>query len=106
MDASRDNNSFLLAIGQQYLISMHALALAGNSTDLSTVRAVIDPWLEVPDGFTLTFSEGIGNEPIPGTPLPAARATGLGALGLLGWLLPRIARMLRASCHSYIASKR
>jgi hypothetical protein len=88
VDASRDNNSFLLAIGQQYPISMHAFALAGNSTDLSTVRAVIDPWLEVPDGFTLTFGEGIGNEPIPETPLPAARplfATGLGALGLLGW---------------------
>lgn len=48
--------------------------------------AFADPFISLPDGYDLFLSAGINN--IPETPLPAALplfATGLGALGLLGW---------------------
>ena len=53
-----------------------------------TASAFVDPFFIVPDGYTLSISDGIGNAPASVTPLPAALplfATGLGAIGLFGW---------------------
>ena len=56
------------------------------------ITAFLDPQitydLSADAGITLELSAGVGNTPLTATPLPAALplfATGLGALGLLGW---------------------
>jgi hypothetical protein len=61
-------------------------------TDVAT--AYVDPYFYIPsdvpnaDLYTIVVSPGIGNSPIPATPIPATLplfSSGLGALGLLGW---------------------
>jgi hypothetical protein len=60
------------------------------------VSAYIDPHFTVPDGYTLLLSDGVDNGVgFTQTPIPAALplfATGLGALGLLGWRRKRKAQ--------------
>jgi hypothetical protein len=63
---------------------------ATTSTSAGTTTASIDPIFKYPSNYSLIISAGVGNgnAPLPSTPLPAALplfATGLGALGLLGW---------------------
>jgi hypothetical protein len=63
-----------------------------NGTGIDSLFAFIDPSFTI-DGpnsgaYSIFFSEGFGNGSVAATPLPAALplfATGLGALGLLGW---------------------
>ena len=71
-----------------YTVVMDASAQA--SFDHSAV-AMVDPYFDLsglPNGVTFEISNGIGNAPPNATPIPAALplfASGLGALGLLGW---------------------
>ena len=74
-----------------------------NGTGTEPLFAFIDPSFTI-DGpnsgaYSIFFSEGFGNDSVPATPLPAALplfATGLGALGLLGWCRKRKAAALAA----------
>ena len=76
-------------------------SISGTGTD--SLFAFIDPSFTI-DGansgaYSIFFSEGFGNDSVPATPLPAALplfATGLGALGLLGWCRKRKAAALAA----------
>jgi hypothetical protein len=71
-----------------YTVVMDASAQA--AFDHSAV-AMVDPYFDLsdlPDGVTFEISNGIGNALPNATPIPAALplfASGLGALGLLGW---------------------
>jgi hypothetical protein len=71
----------------------------GSGTQFSD--GSIDPYFEFapgfdPSGYSFIFSDGVGNGPAASaTPLPAALplfATGLGAMGLLGWRRKRKAQ--------------
>jgi hypothetical protein len=65
-------------------------SVAAPGYDNSAV-AIVDPYFDLsglPDGVTFEISNGIGNALPSATPIPAALplfASGLGALGLLGW---------------------
>ena len=77
---------------------VHMLASVSADYDHTAV-AEVDPYFGVPDGYTLYISDGIGNAPASATPLPAALplfASGLGALGLLGWRRKRKAAAIAA----------
>ena len=82
-----------------YYVVMEASAQA--SYDHSAV-AVVDPYFDLsnlPDGVTFLESNGIGNALPNATPIPAALplfASGLGALGLLGWRRKKKAAALAA----------
>jgi hypothetical protein len=82
-----------------YYVVMEASAQAAY--DHSAVAAV-DPYFDLsnlPDGVTILISNGIGNELPNATPIPAALplfASGLGALGLLGWRRKKKAAALAA----------
>jgi hypothetical protein len=86
-----------------YQIEMDVVAsVFGSGTQSSS--ASIDPYFEFApgfdmDGYSFVFSDGVGNGPAATTPLPAASplfATGLGALGLLGWRRKRKAAAIAA----------
>jgi hypothetical protein len=65
-----------------------------------TASGSADPIFTPPTGITVLTSDGIGNNsPALSTPIPAALplfATGLGALGLLGWRRKRKAQAVAA----------
>jgi hypothetical protein len=76
-----------LNVGELYTITMYSEIIVLNTFGMHAYSSV-DPYFIPPPGYTLDISPGIGNSPLPQTPLPAALplfATGLGALGLLGW---------------------
>jgi hypothetical protein len=66
------------------------LSVYSDSTT-PTATASVDPYFQYPSNYSLFTSSGVGNSPFSSsstTPLPAALplfASGLGALGLLGW---------------------
>ena len=78
--------------GVEYLVQMSAFADVEQTTAGASVfvdpQFTIDPNFADANEFQMQFSPGIGNGPLDATPLPAALplfATGLGAMGLLGW---------------------
>jgi hypothetical protein len=87
------NTDFSASVGQIYDVEMFidAVVSNGNGTASATVdpRFTIDLPLADAAQFQLFFSDGVGNgAPTTATPLPATLplfASGLGAIGLLGW---------------------
>jgi hypothetical protein len=83
-----DNDlTFTLDADTIYYVNMEII-LSGTpfGGGSATLSANIDPQFFAPPGYTIELSPGIGN--VATTPLPAALplfATGLGAMGLLGW---------------------
>jgi hypothetical protein len=86
------NHTYSLFANQPIEVLIWAAAETGGN-QLQTVSAYLDPFFFIdpsvtdPSAYSIITSEGIGNSPAT-TPLPAALplfATGLGALGLLGW---------------------
>jgi hypothetical protein len=81
--------------GVVYSVTLDADADTGNSAAYPTTTASIDPHFTYPSNYSLLISPGVGNAPVSSTQLPAALplfATGLGALGLLGWRRQRRAQ--------------
>lgn len=89
-----------LVPNEQYLVSMSAMISVEQVT--ATENVWLDPYFQIVDPtiasqYELIFSPGIGN--FQSTPLPAALplfASGLGAMGLLGWRRKRKARVVAA----------
>jgi hypothetical protein len=85
--ATSDNYSGTLdlLVGQQYQVVMTADAFVQQTTD--TLLASADPTFTLDPAYDseaeLIFSPGIGSAPLPAS-LPLF-ASGLGALGFLGW---------------------
>jgi hypothetical protein len=89
-----DNNSYAFSADTPYTVDLFVDVIANTTGQAdccdggggtATVSGSVDPQFFVPQGYTLELSQDIGNGV---TPLPAALplfATGLGALGLLGW---------------------
>jgi len=77
------NGTLSLLTDKLYLVILD-VDMYGAFTD---AKAFVDPYFSVPDGYSLSFSAGIGNTaPVSATPLPGALpllAGGLGALGLI-----------------------
>jgi hypothetical protein len=94
------DSAFSFLIGIPILVDMHAYTYAGqNCLCESTSSLTFDPFFTTLNGYSISLSDGVGNSPIV-TPLPAALplfATGLGALGLLGWRRKRKASALAAA---------
>lgn len=85
------NSFYTLDTNTLYTVTLSLLLTGGTfgnnqPTDTSeTLSAIIDPQFIAPVGYNIEFSPGFSNSE---TPLPAALplfATGLGAIGLLGW---------------------
>ena len=81
-------------------MSVDVAAEIGGAATSQVLSAFVDPVFTIDPGFSgatdysLLFSDGIGNSPDT-TPLPASLplfATGLGALGMLGWRRKRKAQ--------------
>jgi len=94
------SGSGLVQTNAIYVITMNAGVAAGQGDNIT---AFLDPHitydLSADAGITLELSAGVGNTPLTATPLPAALplfATGLGALGLLGWCMKKKAAVLAA----------
>ncbi len=90
------DSTFNVAVDSEIRVHLYAYAVVQtncgyssgpNCGDTALALALIDPTFTVPDGYSIGFSEGITSAP-SSVPLPAALplfASGLGALGLLGW---------------------
>ena len=84
------NASYDVDLGTVYEISLFVDVNAvffGAETGSVSASASADPIITVPNGYSIEFSPNL-NLAETATPLPAALplfATGLGALGLLGW---------------------
>jgi hypothetical protein len=106
-----DNNSFVLPLGPgtsydrsdvvtlvEGTIYEVAMSIVVNATfAYPQETASVDPYFsDIPAGYQLLISQGVGNAPFSSaTPLPAAFplfASGLGAIGALGWRKKRKAR--------------
>jgi len=78
-------------VNQPFNVDMYVSAESAESGVVA--QAFLDPFFFLDQnviglGYTLQFNNGIGNSLATTTPIPAALplfATGLGALGLLGW---------------------
>jgi len=92
------NNTYSVPSNAQFAVTIQAVGTASYDPPthlLSSFSALVDPIFAIDPNdnygslFTLQFSEGIFNGIAPqATPLPATLplfASGLGALGLLGW---------------------
>jgi len=76
---------YTVSLGAQITAFMHPVV-----AESLTLQGMIDPLFTAPDGYTIEFSAGLldGGPTNGATPLPGALplfATGLGALGVLGW---------------------
>ena len=90
------DQTYTFNTGTVYRVFMSAFASADEG---HSANAFVDPYFIVPDGVTFLESNGIGNALPNATPIPAALplfASGLGALGLLGWRRKKKAAALAA----------
>jgi hypothetical protein len=73
--------------GVTYRVSLNLTVTATSAFSQQT--ASVDPYFsDIPAGYQLLISEGVGDSPLSPTPLPATLpllASGVGAIGLLGW---------------------
>jgi hypothetical protein len=79
------NLGFSMDSGVIYQVTLEATAFGTATTTLDPLFSINDPNAQ---DFSLNFSAGIPNGAVSATPLPAALplfASGLGALGVLGW---------------------
>ena len=93
------NQTFMLQANALYRVILDTEAFSQGSGGAAFVN--LDPYFTAPSGYLVLTSDGIGNaSPVAATPLPAALplfATGLGALGMLGWRRKRKAAALVAA---------
>jgi hypothetical protein len=82
-----ENGTYLLATNTIYTVALLASVSSNPSVGgFDTLSAFVDPQFIVPIGYSLEFSDGVGNGAT--TPIPAALPlflSGLGTMGLLGW---------------------
>ena len=86
----------------QIQVSFEIIA-EGNPFFAGTASASGDPFIFIDpsvSGYSIELSDGVANGLLSSTPLPAALplfATGLGAMGLLGWRRKRKAAAIAAA---------
>jgi hypothetical protein len=104
------NQKVLLAANTIYAVEMTAEAVGtdglGGSTGGEGAKAVVDPYIYIDpaflasnSGYAIEFSDGIGNEPLTATPLPAALplfGTTLAGFAGAGWLRRKSNQAIKA----------
>jgi hypothetical protein len=97
-DSFTINGPITFWANEVYMVQM---IITVGAQDDGSASAYVDPFFVAPVGYSVSIlNTGIGNSPLTAaTPIPAALplfATGLGALGLLGWRRKKKAAALAA----------